>query len=436
MYQSKPGFIRLVIEPTHIETFFVVKDVRIKINDFESAIKRQANISPVLLEAIAQGERYRYEVTYTKTVKEARVLQEEYLAKFNSFDLFIGVGLPTVPGLYRIIDKATGAYYMGRGTNIRGGYNNYVALLKGLRGDNLARDPRMQAAFNERGTGAFSVQFQRFDDADKMEATYNQIILEAANDPLLANDPKTKKKGRHTNGVYILTSTTNGEFYIGSSQDVYHRMSHHRCALVGGYHNSPKMLEHYQQYGWDFKIEFFLVESRKEAYRLEQHLLNERIEHAACLNSSKDSESPISGVFVSEEARRAGHDKLRREELPAEAYVNPYGKAGKEAWAKYRDRLVTPERSAANSKRTAAMHQDPEFRKKRLKAMAAYNCGGRFTYQGTVFASGKEAAAKTGVGVNRLRQLVHDPDCKDWYITIPDDRKAAYEAKLKEIDDL
>ena len=434
MYQSKPGFIRLILEPTHYENLTVAGNVRRTIQHLIFQIKNNSFRSQSFKPYLESYEHYRFEVVYTETREEAQEERERFLAQYNSFDLFPGIGLPSTIGVVKIIDKTTGAYFLGRGIIIKV-VNNYIRALRGQATTNNV-DPRMQAAFDARGADAFSVQFKRFDDADKMEATYNQIILEAANDPLLANDPKTKKKGRHTNGVYILTSTTNGEFYIGSSQDVYHRMSHHRCALVGGYHNSPKMLEHYQQYGWDFKIEFFLVESRKEAYRLEQHLLNERIEHAACLNSSKDSESPISGVFVSEEARRAGHDKLRREELPAEAYVNPYGKAGKEAWAKYRDRLVTPERSAANSKRTAAMHQDPEFRKKRLKAMAAYNCGGRFTYQGTVFASGKEAAAKTGVGVNRLRQLVHDPDCKDWYITIPDDRKAEYEAKLKEIDDL
>lgn len=430
MHEHKPAFIILTFEPTKEEFLYCAKDAKDLIVIIESKLRTRNGIAESLAKSADAAMSHWWEVRYTS---EPKAEMERYLSDYQSYDLFKNVGLPRTPGVFKIIDKRTGAFFLGRGVSIYGGVKNFIAACRGER-PGAGLDERLQSTWNRRGLDGFSIQFIRTKDRDSADACYSELILAESRNPLLANNQKTKAKGRQTNGVYKLTSTNNGHFYVGSSQDVYHRMSKHRAALKGGYHNSPKMAAHYAKYGWDFKEEFYILDTRQEAYRLEQQLINEGIEQAECLNSSKDSISPISGVFISEEARRRAADKLRREELTADDYEGVGAKAMKQAWLKRRSEWVTAERSAANSKRAKTMHEDPEFRKRRALAMAAYNSGGRFTYQGETFDSGKDAAAKTGIGVNRIRKLVNDPACKDWYITIPDDRKAEYERRVALIE--
>lgn len=429
MYEHKPAFVILTFEPTKEEFLYCVSDANNHIKITESRLKTGNHLPESLGLSAQKAGRHWWEVRYADDPKEA---METYLANYQSFDLFKNVGLPNTPGVFKIIDKKTGAFFIGRSGCIRKGVSNFWSGCSGARKTQI--DERMMRRWTRQREQGFSVQFIRTVDKENADKIYKELILSEARNPLLANDPKTKAKGRQTNGVYKLTSTNNGHFYVGSSKDVYHRISHHKVALKGGYHNSPKMTAHYAKYGWDFKEEFYILDTRQEAYRLEQQLINEGIERAECLNSSKDSISPISGVFISDEARAKGVDKLRREELTVEDYVGLGAKASKLAWEKRRSQWVTPERSAQNSKQAKAMHEDPVFRKRRALAMAAYNSGGRFTYLGETFDSGKDAAAKTGIGVNRIRKLVQDPDCKEWYITIPDDRKAEYEQRVRDVE--
>ena len=60
-------------------------------------------------------------------------------------------------------------------------------------------------------------------------------------------------------GVYKITNTITGDFYIGSSKDVKHRFAEHKCpSRWKAYPNNPMYLD-MQKYGID-KFEFQVIE--------------------------------------------------------------------------------------------------------------------------------------------------------------------------------
>ncbi len=87
-------------------------------------------------------------------------------------------------------------------------------------------------------------------------------------------------------GVYILTDSKSGRFYVGSSQDVDKRILRHIKDLNNGNHHclnfqtlwSPKA---------KFRIEFIPCESREEAYQIEDALLDEWKDDPRLLNIGK-----------------------------------------------------------------------------------------------------------------------------------------------------
>ena len=50
-------------------------------------------------------------------------------------------------------------------------------------------------------------------------------------------------------GVYKITNTINGKFYIGSSYDIEGRWDCHKKCLKGNYHNNPKLQHAWNKYG-------------------------------------------------------------------------------------------------------------------------------------------------------------------------------------------
>lgn len=50
-------------------------------------------------------------------------------------------------------------------------------------------------------------------------------------------------------GIYMITNTTNGKCYIGSSLDIGKRLLQHRCALARGKHHNIHLQRAYKEYG-------------------------------------------------------------------------------------------------------------------------------------------------------------------------------------------
>ncbi len=76
-------------------------------------------------------------------------------------------------------------------------------------------------------------------------------------------------------GIYKITNSVNGKFYIGSSKDINYRWDEHKQYLNGGYHINPKLQNAWNFYGGD-KFLFEVVEETAEEVLLirEQHYLD------------------------------------------------------------------------------------------------------------------------------------------------------------------
>lgn len=75
-------------------------------------------------------------------------------------------------------------------------------------------------------------------------------------------------------GVYKITNSINGKFYIGSAKDVDYRWDEHRQYLNGGYHINPKLQNAWNFYGGD-KFLFEIVEETSS----DKLILLEREQH-------------------------------------------------------------------------------------------------------------------------------------------------------------
>lgn len=64
-------------------------------------------------------------------------------------------------------------------------------------------------------------------------------------------------------GIYKITNTVNGKFYIGSSRDVKHRWTEHKSELNGKYHNNPRLQNAWLKYG-ETVFSFEVVEQVSE----------------------------------------------------------------------------------------------------------------------------------------------------------------------------
>ena len=64
-------------------------------------------------------------------------------------------------------------------------------------------------------------------------------------------------------GIYRITNTITGDFYIGSSNDVKSRLAHHKCPSVWKNNPNNKMYQDIQKYGKD-KFVFEILEEVEE----------------------------------------------------------------------------------------------------------------------------------------------------------------------------
>lgn len=76
-------------------------------------------------------------------------------------------------------------------------------------------------------------------------------------------------------GVYKITNTANGKFYIGSSKDVKNRWTQHRNALNDNKHGNPYLQNAWNKYGvQSFKFEIIEKCSIEDQFEREQFYLN------------------------------------------------------------------------------------------------------------------------------------------------------------------
>lgn len=74
-------------------------------------------------------------------------------------------------------------------------------------------------------------------------------------------------------GVYKITNTITGDFYIGSSRDIKSRLAGHKCPSIWKRHpNSPLYLD-FQKYGLE-NFKFDIIEETTSLHEREQHFID------------------------------------------------------------------------------------------------------------------------------------------------------------------
>ena len=103
-------------------------------------------------------------------------------------------------------------------------------------------------------------------------------------------------------GVYILTDPLTGKQYIGSTNNLFARLSKHRQRVKNSQHENP-VLRQYPSLE-SFLVHVKCIEDREEAYDEEQRLINERVGTDVLLNTSViDVRVTQRGIVRSEELR-------------------------------------------------------------------------------------------------------------------------------------
>lgn len=92
----------------------------------------------------------------------------------------------------------------------------------------------------------------------------------------------------NNSGIYKITNTVTGDFYIGSSVNLYNRIKKHRYSLIGNYHTNSHLQNSWNKHGTDC-FEFSILEY------CDKELLLER--EQSYINTQKPSYNicPIAG---------------------------------------------------------------------------------------------------------------------------------------------
>ena len=106
----------------------------------------------------------------------------------------------------------------------------------------------------------------------------------------------------NNSGIYKITNKVTGEFYIGSSVDLYRRLNAHRFRLAGGYHINSHLQNAWNKYGADgFSFETVLYCDIESLLYYEQVLLDGL---KSTYNIAKIAGKPMLGRKHTEEAKR------------------------------------------------------------------------------------------------------------------------------------
>lgn len=123
-------------------------------------------------------------------------------------------------------------------------------------------------------------------------------------------------------GIYIIKSIKSGNFYIGSSNNIYHRLNDHKRCLRNQIHNNFILQKAYNKYGLDNMIFEILEECPKEKlFEREQHYIsNLKPKYNIDKNATR------AGAVMSKESREKMSKSRKGKPSPrkGKTYLVPY----------------------------------------------------------------------------------------------------------------
>lgn len=110
-----------------------------------------------------------------------------------------------------------------------------------------------------------------------------------------------------TTGVYKITNTNNGTFYVGSSINCERRFYHHKYLLDKGVHHCSHLQASWAKHGQGaFVFEIYIItETQEQATNKEDELLKIYYGAKNCFNSSPYSKLPFLHKHVREKAKQS-----------------------------------------------------------------------------------------------------------------------------------
>lgn len=147
----------------------------------------------------------------------------------------------------------------------------------------------------------------------------------------------TRKDNSHP-AAYALEHVVSEMTYVGSTENLYQRVSQHKNALIEGNHKNKNLQKAFNE-DPRFNLTFTKTETKEEAVVIEQKTLNENFQTGKLLNISPDARVPCKGISRSEEQK----EKLRQITL---------------------QQFSTEEARQAQSERSKKLWQDPNFRER------------------------------------------------------------------------
>ena len=229
-------------------------------------------------------------------------------------------------------------------------------------------------------------------------------------------------------GVYKITNSANGKFYIGGSVNIKSRWRTHKSQLNKGKHQNPAMQKDWQAYGGDvFTLEVIETCVREQVLLKEQAAIQSASvkENPLCYNVSSIASSAPLGRVIGEAARRKigdanrGHKhspearKLMSDLRKGKALTENQKQAislshmGKSLSMETRQKIGNAIRGIKRSEETKAKLRDSHIGKtisdeQRRKMAEGNHKKVLCVTTGQVFQSIKEAAANVGVNYTNI----------------------------------
>ena len=225
-------------------------------------------------------------------------------------------------GIYKITNNETGEFYVGSSKNIERRWREHKrpSAWKKYPNNRMYQDMKMF------GTDAFTLEVleecenlvereQHWIDA--LKPTYNTV--------------KACNRGLHgISGVYKITCTVTGDFYIGSSINVKRRWVYHKCPSSLKKYPNNRMYQDMYKYGIEAFTFEILIESPQELLKRKEQ---EAIETLRPTYNSCDAYATEESEFSKNKERYKSYRETHKEEL--KVYMKTYYEAHKDEHKAY-----------------------------------------------------------------------------------------------------
>ncbi|MNN29467.1 GIY-YIG catalytic domain protein [compost metagenome] len=235
---------------------------------------------------------------------------------------------------------------------------------------------------------------------------------------LVLSQTSTITPSRDTHSVpaaYALHHDKSGRTYVGSTGNLYARMSQHRTDLKRGVHKNPNLQEAFND-DPKFSMSFMATESKEQAVEIEQHLITTHHSSGRLLNIATDAINPGAGQVISDEQK----EKLRsatQQQFSDPEYRQRHSEIIKQKWEdpEYRQkntgRVLSEESIAKVSDSVKQNWTDPSYREQQVnrlnspehREMLVAAVSKPVVVDGVDYPSNAEAARQLGLKPSTLR---------------------------------